>query len=117
MSVTSNHSFLIQYSGDIQLSDTFLGLSNSASPGQQEIKDFNTGANTIQPPVAGLSTVTGVLIIPPAANTQTLILKGNSGDIGVTIAKTEPTYIALGNANSFVINASGIVAGVRFIWL
>ncbi len=36
---------------------------------------------------------TVVIVIPPAANTQTLTLKGVTGDTGIALNKTKPTTL------------------------
>jgi hypothetical protein len=122
MANTSNKSFSIAITGDgsissIAWSEIFNGLSNPLSPAQSEIKDLALGANTITPPTGGGTTPVGVLIIPPSTNANALTLKGIAGDTGVPISKTDMTYIGLGAAGTFVINAAALTSGVRFIWI
>lgn len=74
-----------------------------------------TGANTIAVPAAA----TVAVFIPPAGNTQTLTLKGVSGDTGVRLHKTFPTPIALdagANAN-LIIAAGGTVNGCVVVFV
>ena len=75
-----------------------------------------SGANTITVPAGA----TGVIIIPPSANTQTLILKGVTGDTGVGISPTQPTLIMFSTSApaSFVITAGGAIAAeTAFIFI
>ena len=122
MANTSNKSLSIAITGDgstssIAWSEVFNGLVNGLSPAQSEIKDLTLGANTITVPVAGGATAIGVLIIPPSTNNQILTLKGVAGDVGIFIAKGDFTYLSLFGVATFVINAGGVVSGVRFIWI
>lgn len=73
-----------------------------------------SGANTITVPAGA----TFLVISPPTTNTTiTLTLKGVTGDTGVQIAKATPTVLSLGTVSTFCLTASGILAGVEFIFL
>lgn len=73
-----------------------------------------SGANTITVPAGA----TMCIIIPPTTNTTvTLTLKGVTGDTGVPIAKATPTVLTLGTLATFCLTASGILAGVEFLFL
>lgn len=88
---------------------------NTTSPGTTELKDLSSGANTITPPSGG--TPKGVLIQPPASNAVALTLKGISGDTGIALHLTNPTYIALSSPTAtFVITTGGAIADVLFVW-
>jgi hypothetical protein len=67
-----------------------------------------SGANTITVPTGA----TGVLIIPPAANAQTLTLKGVTGDTGVPISPSQPSLIMFATAPpaTIVVTAGGAIA-------
>lgn len=122
MANTSNKSLSIQITGDgssstISWSEIFAGLSNPLSPAQSEIKDLASGLNTITPPTGGGTTPVGVLIIPPSTNSQTITLKGVTGDTGVPLSKTDFCYISLGSTGTFALTTGGIISGVRFIWI
>lgn len=74
-----------------------------------------SGANTITVPTAasGGGLPAGFFLIPPPGNTQTLTLKGVTGDTGIPISPTQPTVISFAAAppTSFVITAGGTVTG------
>ncbi len=56
-------------------------------------------------------------ILPPTGNTQTLTLKGVTGDTGVGLHLTDPTSVAL--ASSFTtccLTAGGTITGLRIYW-
>lgn len=112
MAVTASRSITVQFTGDIQAANTFAAANNVTSPGQIEIKTLAAGANTITPP-AGSKSVT---IIPPAANTNVITLKGIAGDTGVALHLTDPANISLNAAAAFVLNAAAEIIGVRFVW-
>lgn len=116
MAVTSTRRIIIEFSGDIEASNSFAAASNSASPGQLSIVSLISGANTITPPTGG-STPKSVTIIPPSGNTVTLTLKGVTGDTGVVLHLTDPTSIGLNSPTAtFVLTASGALAGLRLVW-
>jgi hypothetical protein len=73
-------------------------------------------ANTITVPSG---TPTTCIIQPPSTNTLTTTLKGVSGDTGVAIHKTQPTFISLDpSVTSFVITLSaGSNQIFVFTWL
>lgn len=70
---------------------------------------LSSGANTITVPTGA----TKVIIIPPAANTQTLTLKGVTGDTGIPLSPTDVAVIpfpASPPAN-IVVTAGGATTG------
>lgn len=116
MAVTSNRSQLITYTGDVTGSETVSAAQNAASPGAVSIQTLSSGANTITVPTGG-STVTAATILPPAGNTQTLTLKGVTGDTGVGLHLTDPTTVALSaTTSSFCLTAGGTITGLRIYW-
>lgn len=116
MSVTSQRLTSIQFSGDVQLADSFDAAANENSPGQVEIKQLASGTNTITPPSSSCTTK-ACTIIPPAANATVITLKGVAGDTGVALHTTDPTIIALNSpTNTFVLSAAGTINGVRLVW-
>lgn len=64
-----------------------------------------TGFNAVTVP----TNATAALIIPDPANTQTIQLKGVTGDTGIPISKTQPTAIALNAATTFGLTVGGNV--------
>jgi hypothetical protein len=116
MAVTATRSTTITYTGDVTGTETIAASSNAASPGSVEIKTLASGANTITPPTGG-TTAKAVTIVPPAANAQTITLKGVTGDTGFLLSPTEPTTLALASGTTtFVLTCGAEIAGVRFFW-
>jgi hypothetical protein len=116
MAVTANRSVTVTLTGDVDYNQTFSAVENADSPGQIDIVTLASGANTITPPSGGTTPV-AVTIIPPAGNTQTITLKGITGDTGIALSKTDPTTIGLGSSSAtFVLTAGADIEGVRLIW-
>lgn len=116
MSVTANRSVTITLTGDVDYNQTFSAIENADSPGQIDIVTLASGANTITPPSGGTTPV-AVTIILPAGNTQTVTLKGITGDTGILLSETDPTTIGLGSPSAtFVLTAGASIEGVRLIW-
>jgi hypothetical protein len=111
MAVTSQRSISINFTGDVSAANTLAAANNVSSPAGIESKTLASGANTITPPTG----TTAVTIIPPAANTVGLTLKGVTGDTGVALHLTDPTSIGLAGVTAFCLTAvSGVT--VRLIW-
>lgn len=116
MAVESLRSVTIQFAGDVVLAKEYPATNNTNSPGQSQLVTLTTGTNTITPPTGG-ATAKACTIIMPANNTETVTLKGISGDTGVVLSPTEPSSIALNSPTAtFVLTASGSIPGVRLIW-
>lgn len=116
MAVASARSQIITYTGDTTGTQTVSAAANAASPGSVTIHTLAAGANTITAPTGG-STPTAATILPPAGNTQTLILKGVTGDTGVGLHLTDPTTIALAaSVTTFCLTAGGTITGLRVYW-
>lgn len=116
MAITSNRTITITQSGEIASANTFSAAANTAAPGDIDLLTLASGFNTITLPLGG-STVRGATIIPPAGNTQTLTLKGVTGDTGILIHKTDPTSISFdAGVTTFGITAGGTVTGLRVIY-
>lgn len=118
MAVNARRSIAINFTGDIVADDIFSAAQNAASPGSVTLHSLSIGANTITIPVSAGVSVKGATIIPPSGNTFAITLKGIAGDTGVVISTTDPTSIALdsGAAATFVLNAAGVIAGLRIVW-
>jgi hypothetical protein len=116
MSTASARTQTITLTGDVTATLTSAALQNPASPGVSQITNLAIGSNTITAPTGG-STPVAVTIIPPAGNVQAITLKGIAGDTGILLHPTDPSTIALGpTVASFVLNAGGVVTGLRLIW-
>lgn len=72
-----------------------------------------SGVNTISVP----SGTTLIVIVPPTANAQTMILKGNSGDTGVQISTTKATVLSWQTGSSFIITTSGVIAACEISFI
>jgi hypothetical protein len=114
MSVESNRQVNIQFSGEgISANNSFVAADNASSPAQQELKTLASGSNTITVP----SGATCCTIVPPAANTNSITVKGVSGDTGVRIHNTDPTALALhSSVSTFVLTTTTTTSGVRLFW-
>ena len=112
MAVTSNRTVTVQLTGDVTYTQQFAAAANASSPGENELVALASGANTITPPTGARA----VTILPPAANTVLLTLKGVTGDTGVVLHLTDPAVITLNNAaTTFCLTAASTVT-VRMIW-
>lgn len=73
-----------------------------------------SGANTITPPVGA----TAVCIIPPSGNVTSITLKGVTGDTGVPLSLTNPTWLSLvASPGTFVLTTGGIIVGVELFYI
>lgn len=116
MAVTATRVTTLTLSGDVVGTETISAASNTASAGSVEIKTLASGANTITVPTGG-TTPTAVTIVPPAGNTQTIIVKGVTGDTGVGMHLTDPFTLSLAASTAtFVVTAGGTITGMRFFW-
>ena len=118
MAITSSRTAQIQFSGDITTQINQSALDNIVSPAKVDIVSLVLGANTITAPAILGLVVVGLMIVPPAANTQLITLKGIAGDTGIPIHLTDPTIIALHTTfTTLVLNAAAGITGVRLVWL
>lgn len=117
MSVTSSRNVQIQFSGDVTLGIIQSAADNTVSPAVETIQTLASGANILTAPVVSGIVVTSLTIIPPAANTSLITLKGVSGDTGIALHKTDPTTVAVDTTfTSLVLLAASTIVGVRFVW-
>lgn len=117
MSITSTRSIAISFAGDQSFTviDSRLSVVSTTSPAVEELKALTTGSNTITVPSAA-TTPTAVTIIPPAGNTNTLTLKGVTGDTGVVLHKTQASSIGLDTTQATLCITCAAPTNVRFIW-
>lgn len=111
MSVTSNRSVTIEWSGDVEYSQTFDAQTVSTGSGQNQIVALSSGNNTITPPTNAIA----VTIIFPDGNTVQVTLKGVNGDTGIALNLTGPTSLGLQSVSTFVLSAASAVT-VRLIY-
>lgn len=117
MSVASERTVSVVFTGDVTGTQEVDAAANAASPGTIEVKTLALGFNSISvPSVAGV-TPTAVTIIPPAGNANSLTLKGVTGDTGIRLHNTDPTSIALDSSVTAIgLTTGASIVGVRFIW-
>lgn len=117
MAVTSERIVTVRFSGDVIADYQYEAASNAVAPGAVSIYTLAAGFNTITLPTGG-STPRGATIIPPDDNTETLTLKGVTGDTGIALHKTDPTVITFDTVPpaSIGLTAGGTITGLRIIW-
>lgn len=116
MAKESTRTINLVFTGEIVANNSYAAASNLSSPSQIETRTLAAGNITITPPTGG-STPTAVTIVPPAGNTQTLVLKGVAGDTGISLHKTDPTTLGLFSpTGTFVLTAGGTITGLLLIW-
>jgi hypothetical protein len=105
------------YSGSQAANLSFPAAANANSPFEQDVRTFTgAGDNLVTVPTGGTTPV-AVTIIPPAGNTATITLKGNTGDVGVGLHLTDPTSLGIAAAlTNFTLTVSGTITGIRFVW-
>lgn len=116
MSVTSNRSVGITFSGDEAASWTNSAAQNTSSPGMIQVVTLALGANTVTVPTGGTVPV-ACTILKPSGNTTSITLKGVTGDTGVRLHNTDPDTISIDpSVVSFVLTAGASLVGVRLVW-
>lgn len=113
MATTSKRSVVVNFVGDFDADNSFGATDNAASPAQTDFVTLAAGDNTYTPPAAA----TALSIVMPAGNQNLVILKGDPGDVGIELHKTDPTSIAINDpTNDVILNAAAEIAGVRLVW-
>lgn len=116
MAVTASRQTVIVFTGDVTATETINAANNANSAGVIDVKTLSAGANTITVPTSG-TVPTAVTITPPSGNINLITLKGVSGDTGIVLHLTDPFTLTLGTGlATFVLNAAGIITGVRLVW-
>jgi hypothetical protein len=116
MATVSTRTTNLVFTGDYTGVDVVTAATNNSSPAQSEIKTLSSGANTITVPTGG-TVPTCVCIQPPTGNTTSITLKGVTGDTGVRIHNTDPTFVAIDTSvATFVLTCGSSITGVRLIW-
>ena len=116
MSVSAIRTTTLVFSGDVTGTETIVAATNASSPGVIEIKTLASGLNTITVPTGG-TTPTACTIVPPLGNTQSITVKGVTGDTGIGLHLTDPSTIALGaSVTTFVLTTGGTITGCRLYW-
>lgn len=92
---------------DVEITAPTTGIDNAA---KQTINGFSA--------VSVPSGASAVLIIPPTANTNTITLKGITGDTGVALSKVYPTAIAFDTSPPSTIGiTTGASTAIQFVWM
>lgn len=110
--IISNRRIINEFSGDFVLTAINAATEYEDAPGDISSPSLLTGNNTITPP----DNAEGVTIIMPADNEVLVILKGANGDVGVELHLTDPTSLGLNSTDSFVLNVSDNISGIKLIW-
>lgn len=89
-------------------------ISIASGVGTVTTHNFVAGFNSIAVPTGA----TVAVIVPPPANTQTMVLKGVTGDTGIALARTLPAVLTFdAGVATFGITAGGTINGVEISWL
>lgn len=77
------------------------------------IQTLASGFNVITPPTG----TTMVCIIPPVGNVITITLKGVTGDTGIPLSLTNPTWLSLpASPGTFGLTCGAQIIGVEFLY-
>lgn len=71
-------------------------ISSATSTDALGVVALSSGFNSVTVP----SNTTGVVIVPPAGNTQTITLKGVTGDTGIPLHVTNATLLTLPSSST-----------------
>jgi hypothetical protein len=114
MSVEANRQVNTQILGDgLNSNNSFAAAANASSPAQDQLLTLALGSNTVTVP----SSAVACTIVPPAGNTNSITLKGVTGDTGIRIHNTDPTSLAIhSSVSAFVLTAATTTTGVRLHW-
>jgi len=116
MSVTSNRTVTVSFTGALVSTIAEAAAASTVSPGSITVYTLSAGANNITPPTGG-TTPKAATIVPPVGNTNTMTLKGVTGDTGIAMHLTDPAVITLATTvTTFCITAGGTITGLRIIW-
>lgn len=116
MAVNAATSLQITLTGDVVGVETPPIVDNAASPGTIVLLAAAVGFNAITVPLAG-AVPTALTIIPPAGNTNSLTLKGVTGDTGIRLHNTDATRIALhSSVTTLGITVGTAITNLRLIW-
>lgn len=117
MSTRATRVIVLTWDGDVDGTNNIEAAPNAASPAAITVQALSSGANTITVPSSTGVTPVAVTIVPPVGNTQSLTLKGVSGDTGIALHLTDPSTIALApSVTTFVLTAGAAIQGVRLFW-
>ena len=116
MAVSVQTTIVMKRTGDQNNQDTKVTSANAAASGAVSDLSFTAATFAAVTFPAGGSTITGCIIVPPAGYAGTITLKGVTGDTGVILHPTDPTYISLGASAAFGLLCSVTCTGLRIFW-
>ena len=91
----------------------YAAANNTAAPGEIRVQTLASGANTITPPTGA----TGAVLVPPSGNSTSITFKGVTGDTGLRLHNTNPTFITLNAAtDTFVLTTGAAITSFRIVW-
>jgi hypothetical protein len=114
MSVEAARQVNTQILGEgLNSNNSFAAASNTTSPAQEQLVTLTTGTTTVTVP----SNAVACTIVPPAGNTNSITLKGVTGDTGIRIHNTDPTSLAFhSTVSAFALTVATTTTGVRLHW-
>ena len=113
MATTSNVTIQVSMSGDVVAQASPAAAANTSAPGELRTITLANGFNTITPPTGA----TGAVLIPPSANATSITFKGVTGDTGLRLHNTNPTFVTLNAAtDTFGLTTGAQITSFRIIW-
>ena len=117
MAVTSTRKVVVTFTGDVEFAEEFPAASNVVAPGIVNLVSLASGFNSIAVPVFGSVVPKALTIVPPSGNSQSIVLKGITGDTGLRLHDTDPSTISLHSSVTTVgLTAGAQINGVQLIW-
>lgn len=94
-----------------------LTLTNTDSTNANTSQSFAAGVfeAIALPDLSGTQSIKRVLIVPPSGNTGTILLKGVTGDTGVSLHKTEASLVSLFATTNLGLTCSADTV-IEFVW-
>lgn len=114
MSVDAARQVNTQILGDgMSSNNSFAAATNTASPAQDQLVTLTTGTTSVSVPSGAVACT----IVPPATNTNSITLKGASGDTGIRLHNTDPTSLAFhSSVSAFSLVVATTTSDVRLHW-
>lgn len=106
--------------GETSNTVTDYALTNQNSPATAQAFPVNSGNTTINATVCpALASAGGVIICPGPTNGTLLTLKGATGDTGIVLNLTAPTFIPfnISPPSSFVLSAASGCPTLILVWV
>jgi hypothetical protein len=120
MAVASQVLLSISKTGDTMVAETVSNypINNADAPINVTTQLFAaaTFAAVSIPALQGSAAIQGVLIEPPSSNTGTITLKGVTGDTGIDLHKTKPSFVSLNSTTNIGLLCASATT-IKFIWV